>query len=99
LSFSFLKDRKLFLSTKLLLKSLELDTIENYKAFNGLGMINIIVGLELLWKKNSLIDNNPDFIRKIFDQAKHFLEKSYFYSLNSQEINQTVKLFIYYFRC
>ena len=90
-----MKDRKLFLATKLLLKSLELDTIENYKAFTGLGLMNIIVALELFCKKNSLIANNQDSIQKIFDQAKHFLEKSYFYSLNSQEINQTVILFLF----
>jgi len=90
LSYCFIKEKKVTFATKLLLKSLELDALENYKAFNGLSLVNIVVGLELLARKNGTIEKNPEFLKDLYENSKVFIEKSYFYSLNSQEITQTV---------
>jgi len=89
LSYCFIKEKKVTFATKLLLKSLELDALENYKAFNGLSLVNIVVALELLARKNGTIEKNPEFLKDLWENAKVFIEKSYFYSLNSQEITQT----------
>jgi hypothetical protein len=85
-----INENKLSLAARLMLKSLEFDTNDNYKAFSGLALINIIAHLEMRYKKNIKIASKKD-AKDYYIHSKHFLDKAYFYSLNTEEATNTVK--------
>lgn len=103
LAFESIGEKNIGLATKLLIKSLEYDTVDNYKAFQGLAISNMISGLLLRIKQNGRLQKKSES-KEIKEFGSSFFEKAFFYALNSQEVTsnklaeKTLAILFYFIR-